>query len=66
MAAAACHADLNARTAMIHFLNNRGLLARLLRPMLRLIRRSWHTYPVGLLSSVCGRQLLVARLSANE
>ncbi|HEY4944649.1 MAG TPA: HoxN/HupN/NixA family nickel/cobalt transporter [Candidatus Limnocylindrales bacterium] len=31
------------------FLNNRGLLARLLRPMLRLIRKSWHMYPLGLL-----------------
>jgi high-affinity nickel-transport protein len=31
------------------FLNNRGLLARLLRPMLRLIRRSWHMYPLGVL-----------------
>ena len=31
------------------FLDNRGLLARLLRPALRLIRRSWHMYPLGLL-----------------
>lgn len=31
------------------FLNNRGLLARILRPMLRLIRRSWHMYPLGVL-----------------
>ncbi len=31
------------------FLNNRGLLARILRPMLRLIRRSWHMYPLGIL-----------------
>ncbi len=31
------------------FLNNRGLLARLLRPALRLIRRSWHMYPLGFL-----------------
>jgi high-affinity nickel-transport protein len=31
------------------FLNNRGLLARLLRPALRLIRRSWHMYPLGVL-----------------
>jgi high-affinity nickel-transport protein len=31
------------------FLNNRGLLARLLRPMLRLIRKSWHMYPLGIL-----------------
>jgi nickel/cobalt transporter (NiCoT) family protein len=31
------------------FLDNRGLLARLLRPALRLIRKSWHMYPLGLL-----------------
>jgi high-affinity nickel-transport protein len=31
------------------FLNNRGLLARLFRPMLRLIRKSWHMYPLGVL-----------------
>jgi nickel/cobalt transporter (NiCoT) family protein len=31
------------------FLNNRGLLARLFRPMLRLISRSWHLYPLGVL-----------------
>ncbi len=31
------------------FLNNRGLLARLFRPMLRVIRRSWHMYPLGVL-----------------
>ncbi len=31
------------------YLNNRGLLARVFRPMLRLIRRSWHMYPLGLL-----------------
>jgi nickel/cobalt transporter (NiCoT) family protein len=31
------------------FLNNRGLLARLLRPMLRVVRKSWHMYPLGLL-----------------
>jgi len=30
-------------------LNNRGLLARLYRPMFRLITRSWHMYPLGLL-----------------
>jgi high-affinity nickel-transport protein len=28
---------------------NRGLLVRLLRPALGLVRRSWHMYPVGLL-----------------
>ncbi len=31
------------------FLSNRGLLARLLRPALRVVRRSWHMYPLGLL-----------------
>jgi high-affinity nickel-transport protein len=31
------------------FLNNRGLLARVFRPMLRIIRRSWHMYPLGVL-----------------
>ncbi len=31
------------------FLNNRGLLARILRPALRLIRKSWHMYPLGIL-----------------
>lgn len=31
------------------FLANRGLLARIFRPMLKLIRRSWHMYPLGVL-----------------
>jgi len=31
------------------FLNERGLLARIFRPMLRTIRKSWHMYPLGLL-----------------
>jgi high-affinity nickel-transport protein len=31
------------------FLNERGLLARIFRPMLRAIRKSWHMYPLGLL-----------------
>jgi high-affinity nickel-transport protein len=30
-------------------LSGGGLLARVLRPMFRLIRRSWHMYPLGLL-----------------
>jgi nickel/cobalt transporter (NiCoT) family protein len=30
-------------------LNSRGLLARLFRPLFRLIGRSWHMYPLGLL-----------------
>ncbi|MBC5806246.1 MAG: HoxN/HupN/NixA family nickel/cobalt transporter [Candidatus Eremiobacter antarcticus] len=31
------------------YLDNRGLLARLLRPMLRLVRRSSHMYAIGLM-----------------
>jgi high-affinity nickel-transport protein len=31
------------------YLSNRGLLARMLRPALRLIRKSWHMYPLGVL-----------------
>ncbi len=31
------------------FLNHRGLMARILRPALRLVRRSWHMYPLGFL-----------------
>ena len=31
------------------YLNERGLLARVLRPAMRLIRRSWHMYPLGFL-----------------
>jgi high-affinity nickel-transport protein len=31
------------------YLTNRGLLARLLRPALRMIRKSWHMYPLGIL-----------------
>ena len=31
------------------FLQNRGLLARMLRPALRLIGKSWHMYPLGIL-----------------
>jgi high-affinity nickel-transport protein len=30
-------------------LGNRGFLARLFRPMFRLIRHSWHMYPLGIL-----------------
>jgi high-affinity nickel-transport protein len=30
-------------------LNSRGLLARLFRPLFRLIERSWHMYPLGFL-----------------
>src|SRR5438552_6051182 len=31
------------------YLNNRGLLARILRPVLRMITKSWHMYPLGVL-----------------
>jgi high-affinity nickel-transport protein len=31
------------------YLNNRGLLARLFRPMLKVVGKSWHMYPIGLL-----------------
>ena len=31
------------------FLQNRGLLARILRPAIRLVRKSWHMYPLGIL-----------------
>jgi nickel/cobalt transporter (NiCoT) family protein len=31
------------------YLQNRGLLARILRPALRLVRKSWHMYPLGVL-----------------
>jgi high-affinity nickel-transport protein len=30
-------------------LNNRGFLSRLLRPLFKLVSRSWHLYPVGFL-----------------
>ena len=30
-------------------LNNRGLLARVLRPVFGLVRKSWHMYPLGIL-----------------
>ena len=31
------------------YLNNRGLLARIFRPAMRVIRKSWHMYPLGIL-----------------
>jgi high-affinity nickel-transport protein len=31
------------------YLSNRGLLARIFRPALRMVRRSWHMYPLGVL-----------------
>ena len=30
-------------------LGNRGLLGRVFRPMFRMITRSWHMYPLGML-----------------
>jgi high-affinity nickel-transport protein len=36
-------------TSLEEYLNNRGLLARLFRPLLRLVNDSWHMYFVGLL-----------------
>jgi nickel/cobalt transporter (NiCoT) family protein len=32
-----------------HLLNQRGFLGRFFRPMFRLVTRSWHMYPLGLL-----------------
>jgi high-affinity nickel-transport protein len=31
------------------YLDNRGLLARIFRPALRMVRKSWHMYPLGIL-----------------
>jgi high-affinity nickel-transport protein len=31
------------------YLDNRGLLARVFRPAMRVIRKSWHMYPLGIL-----------------
>jgi nickel/cobalt transporter (NiCoT) family protein len=31
------------------YLQNRGLLARILRPAIQLVRKSWHMYPLGVL-----------------
>jgi nickel/cobalt transporter (NiCoT) family protein len=31
------------------YLNNRGRLARLFRPMLKVVGKSWHMYPIGVL-----------------
>jgi high-affinity nickel-transport protein len=35
--------------ALQDLLNSRGLLARLVRPLFRLVSRSWHMYPIGFL-----------------
>jgi high-affinity nickel-transport protein len=31
------------------FLNNRGVLARMFKPMLRMVKNSWNMYPIGVL-----------------
>ncbi len=31
------------------YLSNRGLIARLLKPLLKVVTKSWHMYPIGLL-----------------
>ncbi|HEV3309291.1 MAG TPA: HoxN/HupN/NixA family nickel/cobalt transporter, partial [Chloroflexota bacterium] len=36
-------------TGLEEYLSNRGLLARLFRPLLRMVGNSWHMYPIGLL-----------------
>jgi nickel/cobalt transporter (NiCoT) family protein len=41
--------DAYAEEELDFFLSQRGLLGRLLRGLFRLIRRSWHMYPLGLL-----------------
>ncbi|WP_246257835.1 HoxN/HupN/NixA family nickel/cobalt transporter [Pararobbsia alpina] len=38
-----------AETDLDLLLNNRGFLSRLLRPVLALVSRSWHLYPIGFL-----------------
>src|SRR5579864_1148814 len=34
---------------MDDYLSNRGLLARIFKPMLRVVSDSWHMYPIGVL-----------------
>ncbi|MGZ6373029.1 MAG: HoxN/HupN/NixA family nickel/cobalt transporter, partial [Candidatus Limnocylindria bacterium] len=43
------HGGAYSEETLEEFMSQRGLLARLFRPMLRVIRRSWHMYPLGLL-----------------
>jgi high-affinity nickel-transport protein len=50
-------------------LANRGLLARLFRPMFRMITRSWHMYPLGLLFGLgfdTATEIGVLGISATE
>jgi high-affinity nickel-transport protein len=43
------HGAAYSEATLEEFLNERGLLARIFRPMLRAISKSWHMYPLGLL-----------------
>ena len=43
------HGGAYSEETLEEFMSQRGLLARLFRPMLRVIRKSWHMYPLGLL-----------------
>ncbi len=43
------HGGAYSEASLEEFLSQRGLLARLFRPMLRVIHKSWHMYPLGLL-----------------
>jgi nickel/cobalt transporter (NiCoT) family protein len=50
-------------------LGNRGFLAKLFRPMFRMIRRSWHMYPLGVLFGLgfdTATEIGVLGLSAAE
>jgi nickel/cobalt transporter (NiCoT) family protein len=50
-------------------LGNRGLLARLFRPMFRMITRSWHMYPLGILFGLgfdTATEIGVLGISATE
>jgi high-affinity nickel-transport protein len=50
-------------------LGNRGFLAKLFRPMFRMIRRSWHMYPLGVLFGMgfdTATEIGVLGLSAAE
>ena len=50
-------------------LGNRGLLARLFRPMFRMITRSWHMYPLGVLFGLgfdTATEIGVLGISATE
>ena len=50
-------------------LGNRGLLSRLLRPLLRLVSRSWHMFPLGFLFGLgfdTATEITMFTLSASE